>query len=134
MARYVLVPILILVGVILFSACSEPSPTSTPTLAPTPTPISRQVTFKVPAGQTYEVAIDVTAGAEITYRFTANLDVNFRIIDPYDNLLRQASRVESANGGIVARDEGRHRFIFDNTFSIVTSKTVDLNYQVKSRR
>ena len=121
--RYALILLLTLVGFLSFSACSEPSPT--------PTPIERQVTFKVEARQIYEVAIDLKPGTEVTYSFTADLDVNFRVIDPYDNVLRQASRVESANGGFVARDEGRHRLIFDNTYSLVTAKTVDLEYQLK---
>ena len=129
--RFALIPLVLLIWILAFSACSQQPPTSTPIPIPTPTPISGQITFKVAAGGSYEIPFDVRVGTEITYRFTADLDVDFRIIDPYDNLLRQASRVESANGSIVAKDEGRHRFIFDNTFSLVTSKTIDLNYVVK---
>ena len=135
--RFALMPLLLLMGIFFINACSQPTPTFTPqptptfTPQPTPTPISRQATFKVDAGQTYEVSIDVEEGSEISYRFTSDLDVNFMIVDPYDALLRQISRVESANGSIVARDKGRHRLIFDNSFSIFASKTIDLNYIVR---
>ena len=114
-----------------FVACSQfdPTPTSEPT--PTPTPISRQITFKVEAGEAYEVPIDVKRGTEISYRFAADLDVDFRIVDPYDDLLREAPRVRRADGSLIASVEGRHRLIFDNSFSVFTPKTIDLNYVIK---
>ena len=134
------------------TACSDPTPTPTPTHAPTPTPthtpthtptptpthtptptptpISRQITFKVGAGDTYQIPIDVRVGTEISYRFTVDLDLDFRIVDPYDSLLRQIPRVKRADGSLIAKFEGRYRLIFDNSFSLFTSKTVNLNYVV----
>ena len=90
--------------------------------------------FEVPAGETYEIQSDVKAGTEIKYNFTANLDLNFGIFDPSGRLVAEEVRVESAKGSVVARGPGRYRLVFDNSFSLFATKTVNLEYWVEPPR
>lgn len=86
--------------------------------------------FKVLAGVTHEIRLNVEAGAEVAYKWEARLDLNFRISDPTDNFIVTRRRVESAEGTFVANTSGHYNLVFDNTFSLFAQKTVNLIYAV----
>lgn len=61
-----------------------------------------------------------------------NNDIEFYITDPDGNYVRQRSRVYgSFSYGFTAYREGSYTLWFDNSFSIITSKTVNLELSVK---
>ena len=86
--------------------------------------------FEVQAGKTFEIPFDVKADTEFQYSFTANLDLDIRILDPSGRSVIEENRVESAEGSLVARSSGRYWLVFDNSFSIFADKRVDLAYLV----
>ena len=104
-------------------ACSIPVPT------PTPVP-SETVSFKVPAGSDYKVNVAMQVGSKMEYRFTGDLDINFELIDPLGAQLGRLSRVEHLNGDVTAAVKGVYTLRFDNSFSLLTSKNIDLTYRV----
>ena len=90
--------------------------------------------FKVPAGATHEIPLEVEAGAEVAYKWKASLDLNFGISDPTGSFIVIRRRVESAEGTFVANTSGRYSLVFDNTFSLFAQKTVNLKYAVAPQR
>ena len=86
--------------------------------------------FEVQAGKTFEIPFDVKADTEIQYSFTANLNLDFGILDPSGRWVVEESRVESTEGSLIARSSGRYWIVFDNSFSIFADKRVDLAYLV----
>lgn len=120
---------LVSVVVLLLSACGEVTPTPTPIPTPTPVPF-KTTTFKVNAGSTHTFSFDLPAGARVEYRYSADLDFNFRVTDPQDNTLTRSDRSITGEGSINADRLGRYTFIFDNSFSILTPKTVTFTSRV----
>ena len=93
--------------------------------------VADSTSFNVKAGETHEIPLDVETGYEIAYRFkTEENDLNFGISDPLGNFVATELRVESGDGRIVANDSGRYTLVFDNSFSIFTSKDVTLDYAI----
>lgn len=88
------------------------------------------IAFKVLARKSYEVPIEVEAGAEVFYAFKSDLDINFAVYDPSGDVVASNERVFDTEGKFVASGAGRYRFVFDNSFSVPVSKTVRLDYQV----
>ena len=83
------------------------------------------------AGETHQVVLKADAGAEIGYRFTLRRDdLNFRILDPSGDVVAEEVRVEGAEGSVTAKTTGQYTLVFDNTFSLFTSKDVDFAYAV----
>jgi hypothetical protein len=105
-------------------------PTLTPAPTPTPTPVPFTTSaFKVTAGSVYKVPIDLPAGARVEYRYSADLDLDFRVTDPQGNAVRRASRSLGDEGNFVADRLGRYTLEFDNTFSLFAGKNVSLTYR-----
>ena len=72
-------------------------PTATPTRIPTATPLPtatavpfHTTSFRVAAGQQYQVPFDVQQGTTIYYQFASDLDFDFRVLDPFGNRLTWA--------------------------------------------
>ena len=90
-------------------------------------------TLRIPAGQVGEVSLQVMGNAEITYWFTAGdapLDVALRIVGPSGELLVEREPETNGEGSLTARKAGRYTMEFDNSFSVLTPKTVTLWYQI----
>ena len=61
---------------------------------------------------------------------SSNLDINVELIDPLGAQLGRWSKVDSLSGEATARNTGVHTMLFDNSYSLFTSKDVDLRYRV----
>lgn len=122
----------------LVVACGEserlpvPVMVVTATPAPTPTPVPFEtLSFKVDAGNASRVTIDAFAGNEIQFEFSADLDINVRLVGPDGGQLGRWDRVNSRSmTTVTARSSGDHEMIFDNSFSLVTPKSVTLTVRV----
>ena len=123
----------VILGLVLVLGCgSIPAlQEDTPTPVPTSTAIPALTTsFKVGAGRVYEFPLDVQAGTIIEYSYAADSDFNFSIVDPRNNVLISRPRTLSDQGQVKADSLGRYTLVFDNGFSIITSKNVTLQYRV----
>ena len=88
------------------------------------------ISFEVSAREVYPIPLDLEEGATVNFKFTTTLDIDFRVIRPSGSVEREYVRVEGAEGSLVARISGRYMLEFDNSFSILTSKTITLGYDV----
>ena len=92
--------------------------------------------LNVPAGESYQLPFDVEAGTEIRYLFVINedefqdVDVTFSVLDPSGKAVVFDERVKNAEGSMVTRDSGHYTLVFDNSFSLLTSKDITLAYDV----
>ena len=138
---------LTLVVLIAVSCSSEPAvplvpiptaiPVATPTPAPTRTPVPTptsvpfvSTTFKVGAGSATTVSQSMQAGSRIEFQFTADLDINVRLQDPMGAEVGSWDRVTSHGSNFTAAMTGVHQLVFDNSFSFLTAKTVDLKKRI----
>ena len=77
-----------------------------------------------------ELAFDLAAGTRLSYRFVANLDLEFGISGPSFNWVMDKVKVENADAEIKATNSGRYTLVFDNSSSVFASKTVNLVYMI----
>ena len=103
------------------NAHTRPSPTRVPL---------GSVSFKVGAGEEYSVNIGMTEGARFEFQFRSDLDIDVKLLGPFDNNIGNWPRVESLTADIVAEVTGVHTLVFDNSFSLITGKLVNLTYRV----
>ncbi len=128
--KSMVIMLLLALGTFLGVACSENILSeSTPTPLPTPVPF-KDTSFKVPAGNEYQLSLSMTAGSTFEYRFQSDLDINVRIIDPFGDSMVSWERVLENSGTTMANVTGVHQVVFDNSFSLFTSKTVQLSYRM----
>ena len=97
--------------------------------------VAEEVSFEIKAvgseeAKKKELALNLAAGARLSYRFEANLDLEFGISGPSFNWVIDKVKVEKADGEIKVTDSGRYALVFDNTSSIFASKTVNLRYLI----
>jgi hypothetical protein len=82
--------------------------------------------FDVPVGTTHRIAI-FKEGDKVNIDFTVtsggDLDVDF-ICKKGENIILSLDRVNSYNGTVTIPDDGPYYFIWDNSFSVLTTKTV----------
>ena len=91
--------------------------------------------FKVDAGSTSRVTIDAFAGNEIQFEFRADLAINVLLMGPDGVQLGRWDRVDSLSvTSVTARSSGDHEMIFDNSFSLLTPKSVTLAVRVVAGR
>lgn len=113
-----------------------PAPTETPTPAPTatPTPVPYTVTkVQIPAGSASTVQVTVAQGALLEGSFTVDRDINFAVLAPGGAAAYDPGRVKGTHlFSVVAPAEGAYTLRFDNRFSIITRKQVDLQYRVRT--
>ena len=97
----------------------------TPTMVPTTNTV-----FKVGSRSKYRLNFDISVGSTIEFKFSADLDLNFIIRDPLDNVVYQSDRVFNDEGRVTANRSGRYTLVFDNGFSLFASKNVTIAYRV----
>ena len=91
----------------------------------------RTVSFMVEARSVYTVSLGANAGDKMEFSFDADLDINVRLVSPMGAELVRWDRVEHLNNrGFTATVTGVHSLRFDNSFSILTAKNVNLRYRV----
>lgn len=91
-------------------------------------------TTSIQSGKSIEFRVNGVAGASIVYEFqvdtrsNSSLDIDFRIIGPTEEVLVRGHRVQNGDGSLTAPITGQYTLIFDNSFSILTPKTIVLVY------
>ena len=92
---------------------------------------TQSVSFKVSAGDAYRVTLSMSAGSSFEYRFVSDLDINVFFTDPFGAQIGRWERIKSiGKTRIGVEATGVHALVFDNSFSMFTSKSVDLTYRV----
>jgi hypothetical protein len=91
-------------------------------------------TFQVSTSNSKMYVFDLNSGRKVMGSFSVdggNNDVNFKVTDPVGDTIIDLGRV--AGGGsfeFTASRDGNYTVIFDNSFSVSTSKTVTMSYDV----
>lgn len=80
-------------------------------------------TFTLNQGDVVEGNITVTGGL--------TNDINFNVTDPNGNTIVSLSRVTQSPFSFQAGTSGTYTMIFDNSFSLLTSRSVTFDYLVK---
>ena len=115
--------------VMAIATCGS-SPEPTPTPLPTPIPVLTS-SFKVPAGNAYRVTFDMNAGNRLEFAFQADLDINVSFVAPNGHAIGEWARVDQLSGRVLSTTlTGPHELVFDNSFSLFTSKSVTLYMRV----
>lgn len=86
-------------------------------------PLSEQMlTFNLETGQKFTGSLAISGGGE---------DITFRVVDPLGATIVNLGRVShGAAFEFTAQESGAYILHFDNSFSLLTSKTVDLTYDI----
>jgi S1-C subfamily serine protease len=87
------------------------------------------VVVTVPAGEVKRLSFEVREGWEIAYEFVTDLDVTAALIDPAGNVLTFHERQPSGSNSKVVSAPGTYVLLIDNSYSIFTSKDVNVWYQ-----
>jgi hypothetical protein len=92
-------------------------------------------TFTVPSlSQTTQI-LSLNAGDAVEGSITVSggltNDINFNVTDPNGNTIISYSRVTQTPFIFQAQTTGTYTLIFDNSFSLLTSRSVTLDYLVK---
>lgn len=89
---------------------------------------TRTDTFDVSALHSQIMSVQLNKGDRCEGYFTViggNGDIDFRIKDPYGSVILDAGRVTGRRDfAVTAEYSGTYTFYWDNTFSLITSKTV----------
>jgi predicted small lipoprotein YifL len=101
----------------------------------TPPPVTQQQAFTVAPNQIRTVYVSVSAGDRLTGSFTiqggSGNDVDFSIKDPSGNTVSSGGRVSSSwQFDFVCSSTGSYQLLFDNGFSIVSNKAINLTTTV----
>ncbi len=91
-------------------------------------------TFQVRAGETRTLTFSLGSGDRIEFWISVSggsgNDVNLTIRDPYDVIILQGLASKEYNSQFTADNSGSYEFEFDNSFSIISSKTVNFSYEI----
>jgi len=92
-------------------------------------------TFTVPARSASTVPLPLSQGDAVEGNITVtgglNNDINFNITDPNGNIIRSFSLVTQTPFSFQAETTGDYILVFDNSFSLLISRSVTLDYLVK---
>ncbi|MBI4330610.1 MAG: protein kinase [Chloroflexi bacterium] len=115
---------------------SRQSTVTTPTPSPTPKPpISKEAALTVSPGKSGAYFVSVDSGDRLTGTFTisggSGNDISFLIKDPTGNTVLTVGRVSTNwQFDFVCLFTGSYQLVFDNSFSSVSNKAVNLNLKV----
>lgn len=94
-----------------------------------------QQTFTVPALSKTTQTLNLSAGDSVSGSLSvlggSGNDINFQVTDPMGNTLVSYDRVTSTSFSFSASMTGTYTMTFDNSFSLISSKSVTLNYSVQ---
>jgi hypothetical protein len=83
----------------------------------------KSLIFNLNTGQKFTGSLSISGGS--------GNDVNFRITDPQGTTILDLGRVSQGKSfDFTAQASGAYTFYFDNTFSLLSTKTVSLTYDV----
>ena len=124
-----IVILLIFLTVVFLMGCTE-----TPVTEQTYTLVDEQ--FTVPANSMKSYYADLEAGDEIQVLITVleggNLDIDFYITDANDAKIISRSRIGQSTVSWKVPYSGTYYFVYDNSFSMMTSKIVKTTIKVTS--
>jgi len=84
---------------------------------------TQTMTFNLEKGNIVTGSLSVTGG---------NDDINFAIKDPSGKeIITKRTIYKGGNFSFVAKRDGAYTLVFDNSFSLITSKSVQVTYDVK---
>jgi len=88
-------------------------------------PLSRiTLTFNLNEGDIFSGSLAISGGA--------NNDIGFWITDPHGNIIVDLGRISHGTTfEFTAKSSGAYTFHFDNSFSIFSTKQVNLSYDIK---
>jgi hypothetical protein len=93
-------------------------------------------TFTVPNFSVHTVTLDLNQGDSVTGSVSVSggtgNDINLIIQEPDGNIVATYSHITSSSFSFTASQKGTYKIIFDNTFSLLTSKSVTVDYSVNS--
>ena len=100
-----------------------------------PPPVTQQQSFTVAPNQAKTVFISVNAGDRLTGSFTieggSGNDVNFSVKDPSGNTMSSGGRVSNSwQFDFVCASTGSYQLSFDNSFSVISNKAINLTTTV----
>ena len=94
-----------------------------------------QQTFTVPALSKTTQTLNLSAGDSVSGSLSvlggSGNDINFQVTDPMGNTLVSYYRVTGTSFSFSASMTGTYTMTFDNSFSLISSKSVTLNYSVQ---
>ena len=115
--------IFLLIFIFTFFCLSVPVEGSTETFTVPPLQeVVRTVTLR--EGDIVTGKIDVSGGS--------GNDINFYVTDPDGNTILRYDRASHTSFSFTATKPGTHTLHFDNSFSIISSKSVVLEYSIKT--
>ena len=84
----------------------------------------KTLTFNLDEGDIFSGSLAISGGA--------NNDINFWITDPHGNIIVNLGRVsQGTTFEFTAKSSGAYTLHFDNSFSIFSTKQVNLSYDIK---
>jgi hypothetical protein len=93
-------------------------------------------TFTVPNFSIHTVTLDLNQGDTVTGSVSVSggsgNDINLIIQEPDGSIVATYTQITSSSFSFTASQKGTYKLIFDNTFSLLTSKSVTLDYSVNS--
>ena len=91
-------------------------------------------TFQISPSLNKMYLFDLNSGRKVTGSFSVeggNNDITFKVTDPVGNTIIDLGRVAGGSSfEFTANRDGNYTVIFDNSFSISTTKTVTMSYDV----
>ena len=90
-----------------------------------------QIAFEVLAGEEHLLQFDMNDGAMLDFGFESDLDINFRVYGPDQSELLSRDRIEFGSWYISADLDGTYTLLFDNSFSLFTSKHVTFDFRLE---
>ena len=110
--------IIILLSVVVFSV--KASSVETVQVAPL---TEQMLTFNLQTGQKFTGSLAISGGS--------GEDIDFRVVDPSGASIVNLGRVShGANFEFTAQESGAYTLHFDNSFSLFSTKTVSLTYDI----
>ncbi|MBI4497120.1 MAG: emp24/gp25L/p24 family protein [Chloroflexi bacterium] len=126
------------------TATASPTPTPTSTATPTPLPTAtatptatpspwRRSDVKIPARSIHTLAVPLAAGEVLEGFFTTTQDVGFSVVGPEGTLALDQGRVRGPHSfTVVATSAGSYTLRFDNSYSWLTPKTIQLSWRTRA--
>ncbi|MBI4330611.1 MAG: emp24/gp25L/p24 family protein [Chloroflexi bacterium] len=128
--------VMLLLVLVMLVGCGYGVAVRTPTPPPTPKPpISKQAALTVSPSNNSTYSVAVNSGDRLTGTFTisggSGNDINFLVKDPTGNTVLSGGRVsKNWQFDFVCLSTGSYQLVFDNSFSNVSNKAINLNLKV----
>jgi len=121
MQKYVFGKLIIVLFLAIMILCVSASEVETLQIDPL---TKRMLIFNLAEGDKFSGSLSISGGA--------NNDIDFWITDPYGNTIVNLGRIsQGTTFEFTTQKSGAYTFHFDNSFSLISSKTVSLSYDIQ---